>query len=106
MPLFQKGQSGNIQGRPKGSKDHRWASVGFWFEELKKDWGKLKPSVRAKLSIELMKMVSHKLKQLPSDPNESAMNVADMMGQLKEIESKIQTKPDSVTPKAPPVEPV
>jgi Family of unknown function (DUF5681) len=85
---FQPGQSGNLQGRPKGAKDHRWASVSFWFEELKKDWIKLTPNQRANLSIEMMKMITHKSKSIPADPYDSNFNAVEAMEQLKQIEAK------------------
>lgn len=79
-------------GRPKGSKDKRWASVSFWFEELKKDWTKLKPAQRAKLSIELMKMITAKSKVIPSDPEDSVFNAEEAMKTLEQIAPTNQPK--------------
>lgn len=89
---FKPGQSGNILGKPKGTKDHSWAKISFWFEELKKDWSKLTPNQRSHYSIELMKMLTSKMKALPIDPNDSVFNAAEAMDTLKQIESRTQPK--------------
>lgn len=92
MPLFKPGNNQNPVGRPKGAKDHSWAKVGFWFNELKLSWPKLTDNQRAHYSVELMKMLTSKLKQLPITPEESALNIEEAMAELKRIEAK--SKPD------------
>jgi len=91
MPEFKPGQKPG-PGRPKGSKDHRWASIGYWFEEIKKDWDKLTPNQRSSYSIELIKLLVHKAKALPVDPQDSAFNAEEAMSELKRIESKTYIK--------------
>lgn len=81
MPLFEKGNTG----KPKGSKDKSYLKLSFWFDEVKKDWSKLKPSQRAKLSIEMMKMLTNKLKALPVDPEESNINAEEALKMLEQI---------------------
>ena len=73
-------------GRPKGSKDKKFLTLQFWFDELCKDWPKLKPSVRAKLSVQLMQMLTNKMKQLPSDPQDSVFNANEALSRLKALE--------------------
>lgn len=93
MPKFEKGNAG----KAKGTRDNRWASVSFWFGELKKDWVKLTPNQRANLSVELIRMLTAKMKAMPVSPEDSAMNVDEMMKELTQIEARIQPvspKPD------------
>ncbi len=74
-------------GRPKGSKDKSYLKLTHWHDELKKDWGKLKPAQRAKLSVQIMQMLINKLKGLPVDPEESVSNTEDAMKMLRELEN-------------------
>lgn len=95
MPKFVKGQSGNLKGKPKGTKDQSWAKVSFWFNELKKDWPLLNPNQRANLSIEMMKMLSSKAKNLnPLDPTDSVINAEEAMTMLNSFapSSSIESK--------------
>lgn len=83
MPKFEKGNAG----KAKGTKDASWAKVSFWFNELKKDWPKLNPNQRANLSIEMMKMLSAKAKNLnPLDPSDSVLNADEALTMLKQFE--------------------
>lgn len=84
-------------GKQKGTLDHKWYSVMHWYNELRKDWDKLTPNQRASYSIELMKMLSAKMKSMPIDPDESKLNADEMMDQLKQIESRTQPIKPPVT---------
>lgn len=83
--MFKKGH--NI-GRPKGSKDKSYLKLEFWYQELMKDWPKLRPSQRAKLSKELMQMLTNKMKSLPNSPEQSVINAKEAQELLIEIEGK------------------
>jgi hypothetical protein len=76
---------GHHIGRPRGSKDHTWAKVTTWFEELKLAWPDLTSNQKAHYSIELMKLLTSKLKQLPVDPQEAKLNVEDALQVLNQI---------------------
>jgi len=94
MSKFVKGNTG----KPKGTKDLKWAKVSFWFDELKKDWPLLTSNQRANLSIEMMKLLTNKAKNLnPLDPTDSVINADEAMKLLNQIESKKQS--DSVNGK-------
>jgi hypothetical protein len=86
--MFLKGHKGQ-GGRPKGSKDKKFLTLQFWFDELCKDWPKLKPAQRAKLSVQLMQMLTNKLKQLPSDPSDSVFNANEALLHLKALEQPV-----------------
>lgn len=86
---FVKGQAPG-PGRPKGSKSKSFLTLTYWFNELEKDWPKLKPAQRAKLSAQLMQMLVNKLKQLPSSPEDSLTNANESMQVLEELEVKIR----------------
>lgn len=86
MPKFEKGISGNRTGRPKGLKDKRQFSLTFWFDLLLAEYPRLKPSQRSKIALDCWKTLIHKSNSLPSDPQESVMNVTEAQAFLKEIE--------------------
>ena len=92
MARFVKGQTKAGPGRPKGSKDRSFLTLEHWNEELKKDWPKLKPAQRAKLSAQLMQMLVNKMKALPSDPKDSVRNIDETMKILEEMEKGNQTE--------------
>lgn len=98
----------NRKGRPKGSTDHKWTNLKYWFDLLetelnrqihvKESFGNGKlfreydrpavdPNTRARLFLEAMKMLISKMQNLPKDSDESVSNVSDLMKALKEAES-------------------
>lgn len=95
MPQFKQGNTG----KPKGSKDHSWATISYWFEKLKAEWSHLTPNQRASYAVDLMKLLTNKAKVLPSDPSDSVLNADQAMSELKAIEasqsSLSPTKPQS-----------
>ena len=84
--LFIKGQAPKSPGRPKGSKDKSYLTLQYWQDELMKDWPKLKPAQRAKLSAQIMQMLTNKMKALPSNPADSVRNVEESIKLLDAIE--------------------
>lgn len=70
-------------------------TLKFWYDRLETDWKKLKPAQRAKLSVQLMQMITNKIKQLPSDPQESLMNANDALTQLKQLEQGLNKKDEA-----------
>lgn len=53
-----------------------------------KDWDKLRPAQRAKLSKELMQMLVNKMKTMPGSPGESLANVNEARTILEQLEGK------------------
>ncbi len=85
--LFQKGHKPLCpKGRPKGTKDKSYLTLQFWHDELMKDWPKLKPAQRAKLSIQMEQMLVNKMKALPVSPEDSVRNVEESLKALRLIE--------------------
>lgn len=103
MPLFEKGHK---IGRPKGSKDKSYLTLQYWYNELMKDWTKLRPAQRAKLSAQLMQMLTNKLKALPNSPEQSVINAKEAQEMLNSLEgteavkneSKAVVEPTNLTP--------
>lgn len=88
VPPFEKGNTG----KPKGARDHSWASISYWFEKLKSEWSNLTPNQRASYSVELMKLLTNKAKALPVDPSDSVVNVDEALKTLREIEQNTYKK--------------
>ncbi len=86
MAKFEKGHAKSSSGRPKGTKDKSYLTLQFWHDELMKDWPKLKPAQRAKLSIQMEQMLVNKMKALPVSPEDSVRNVEESLKALKAIE--------------------
>lgn len=75
-------------GRPKGTKNHTWLNIEYWYNRLNADWFNLTAAQRAKISVELMKALVNKAPSLPQDPNESLQNANASMELIKALESK------------------
>lgn len=94
MAKWEKGNVPKSPGRPKGSKTKAYLTLEYWYNELMKDWGKLRPSQRAKLSKELMQMLTNKMKTMPGTPEQSVLNTEDAAKMLAELSgSKVEDKP-------------
>lgn len=106
MPRFDISQI-KSKGRPKGSKGKAYLTLEYWYNELMKDWGKLRPAQRAKLSKELMQMLTNKMKTMPGTPEQSVLNTEDAAKMLAELSGeKVEgkqtlTSDDVVSPTTP-----
>ncbi len=85
MALFKKGHH---IGRKKGSKDKSYLTLQYWYDELMKDWDKIRPAQRAKLSMQLMQMLVNKLKTIPNSPEESVANAQAAQDMLSVLEGR------------------
>ena len=109
MPQYLPGQSGNLKGKPKGTKDVRWSKLHFWFDLLEKELNKeitvtesskggnlvrtykttaVDPNKRAEIFLRAMSMLVSKMKQLPTSPEDSKLNADEAMAVLKSVETK------------------
>ena len=93
MPKFTKETAPKSPGRPKGSKNKSYLTLQYWYDELMKDWPKLRPAQRAKLSKELMQMLTNKMKNIPGSPEQSVLNAdkaQEMLNELSGIKPEIR----------------
>jgi hypothetical protein len=81
-PNWVKGVSGNPAGKPKGSKDKKWASLDHWFGLVQDEWTKLEPKDRAHIAIDAWKALLARNK-VPLTPQESVQNAEAAMKLLK-----------------------
>lgn len=84
MPRFDISKV-KSKGRPKGSKNQVYLTLNYWYNELMKDWKKLRPSQRAKFSVQLMQMLTNKMKTMPGTPEQSVLNTEDAAKMLAEL---------------------
>jgi len=82
MARFEKGHH---IGRPKGSKDKSYLTLQFWFNEMMKDWDKIRPAQRVKTSAQLMQMLTNKLKAIPGSQEQSVINAKEAHELLQEL---------------------
>ena len=86
MARFLPGQSGNLQGKPKGCRDKRQFSLTYWFNLIQDQWSELSPNQRANIALDCWKVLVNKAKTLPTDPTDSVMNVEAVTKLLEDIE--------------------
>lgn len=98
MSKFKKGHH---IGRPKGSKDKSYLTLQYWYDELMKDWDKIRPAQRAKLSMQLMQMLTNKIKNLPGSPEESVMNAQAAQEMLAQLEAPKNVQDGDKAPNPP-----
>jgi hypothetical protein len=75
------------RGRPKGSKDRKWASIEHWYAMIEQNMDKLTPREKVSLGKWGCEILIGKMKEIAS-PNESKQNAEQAMAILKEMESK------------------
>jgi hypothetical protein len=117
VPQFEKGAKPG-PGRPKGSKEKKYLNLKFWFDLLETELAKkititrrtkdglfvdswvttaVDPNTRAQLFLNAMKMLTAKMKQLPTTPGDSVENAEEAMKELNAIETSLRpTKPQSL----------
>lgn len=73
-------------GRPKGSKDRKWASIEFWYGLIENNIDALSPVNKVKLGQWGCELLVGKMKEI-RNPAESTANVEETMKLLKEMEA-------------------
>ena len=100
MAKFIPGQSGNLNGKPKGTKDSRQFSLSFWFQIILDNYPDLNPNQRAQIALECWKKLIDKSNASVLGVNSSKLNAEQASKLLAEAEAKpltqvnIVTKPD------------
>ncbi|SRR5216684_132484 len=99
MP-FSKGDKNIVAGRKKGAKDQKWATLEYWFTELQKSLNdpNLQVSDRVKAQLKCCELIMAK-RNLPNESvEESVNNAAQLMKELKELETKFDNDNNSQQP--------
>src|SRR5260221_11952585 len=89
MP-FSENDPNIVAGRKKGAKDKKWATLEYWFTELQKslEHPDLAISEKVKAQLKCMELILAK-RSLPNESiEESVNNAAQLMKELKELETK------------------
>jgi hypothetical protein len=84
--MFKETKAG--PGRPRGSKDRSLIryKISYWLDKIEAEWADLTANQRANISLELTKILINKSKALPTDPNDSKLNVDEVMLMLRSAE--------------------
>jgi hypothetical protein len=75
------------RGRPKGSKDRKWASIEHWYSLISENVDKLSPREKVSLGKWGCEILIGKMKEIAS-PTESKQNAEQAMQILKEMENQ------------------
>lgn len=116
---FKKGDKRNT-GRPKGSKDVKWKSLQFWFDQLETELNRklhiresdkagtlireydtyaVDPNTRARIFLDAMKMLVSKMQEIPKDPTESNANASKLLAEIKALETQFDPSRDQKSDK-------
>lgn len=83
-------------GRPKGiAENHprqsKYFKIGTWFSRLNHEWPSLQSESRARICVDMIKILSAKLQVLPKSQRESRKNAHEIMQALQELEQTNRT---------------
>lgn len=65
----------------------RFLSFGHWYNKLGSEWPKLRPEFRARICLEMMKLIGGKLKDIPSSASDSVENATELLNIVKALEN-------------------
>ena len=82
-------------GRPKGSKEKKWATLEYWFDMIEGDWLKLEPEKRIALVSEFVKLLIPRRTLPPQTPGDSVENAEIIMKEIEREEGPLGPKPGS-----------
>ena len=82
-------------GRPKGSKDKKWATLEYWFALTEADWQELTPKDRIAAVTEIIKLLIPRRTLPPQTPGDSVENADIILKELEREEGPIGPKPGS-----------
>lgn len=80
-------EKGHHIGRPKGAKTRNWLNIDYWYNHLMAEFPLLKPAQRAKISLEVLKVLVNKSPSLPVDPSESVKNTEAAFNLIRALEN-------------------
>lgn len=86
--MFQKGQSGNPGGKPKGTKNKNFLSLQYWFGLIADNAEDLTPKEQIEIAFKAANLLVPKITTLPMEPGDSVDNAKKTLELLQELENK------------------